>query len=276
MLEECDALQKHTVTFSPVSWHQRQVQALFIAEEPGNGSEPPALRVSVGPMEEGTRYAFGPVRDRKLAGDIIDDLGRALGRKVGRDGLVVPRELEADLVSFFSGRLAAELAEVDKRRRSIKLWFKPTERKALGQRVKMMKTLLGLQRQPPQKSWGNLLGITGLMMVPEKPGGSWQLHSIVASRPRAVTSVRGEPEPKLRQAGLGRRLVEKMEKDLAQVTPSPLSQHDVNRINATLWWIYNGRSESRFVPIGEIDLTSAAPESVARGDELPVEPTSPA
>jgi hypothetical protein len=236
---------------------------LFLAEHPDG------LRIGIGALEEGTRHAFGPVRDRRVAGEMVEELARALDRKAGRDGLVVPKELEGDLIAFFAGKLGDELAAVDRRRRSIKLWFRPAERRALAQRAKIMKAMLSFSRQ---LRLAPLLERTGLLMVPDKQGGTWQVHSIIGSRPRHVTSVKGDPDQKLRQGGLGVGLAEQLAAERAAVSGQPLSEAEAQRVNATLWWLFNGRGDSRFVALADLDFaspvspTSSAPPSATRRD----------
>jgi DNA polymerase III epsilon subunit family exonuclease len=266
MLEECDALGAESLAFHPVAWHQRQIQALFLAEHPEG------LRIGIGALEEGTRHAFGPVRDRRVAGEMVEELARALDRKVGRDGLVVPMELESDLIAFFSGRLEGELAAVDKRRRSVKLWFRPAERRALAQRAKIMKSMLSFSRQ---LRLAPLLERTGLLLVPDKQGGTWQVHSIIGSRPRHVTTVRGEPDQKLRQGGLGTGLAEQLAAERATLAGQALGPEEAQRVNATLWWLFNGRGDSRFLPLAELDFSQPAPVAPARRDGTGVSAPAP-
>ena len=245
LLEECEALQSHRVTFSPVNWHQRNVQALYLADDPEG------LLVGVGPMEEGTRHAFGPVRDRRLATELVEGIARAFDAKSGRRGLVLPRESEAMVLALLEGRLGEQLKQLDKHRRSVKLWFKPKERQEFTRLAKTMEALLSL-RVPPRLA--SLLDRTGILIVPDQQIGTWQIYSLVGSRMRAVTTLRGDPEQKLRQAGFGRRLAEKIAREQAQVTAQPLTMHDVNRVNATLWWLYNAKGEGRFIPLAAMDF----------------------
>lgn len=252
LLRECDALDKHRPTFQPWAWHQRQVQTLFVAQVPTATGEPPLLRIGVGPLEGGTRHAFGPVRDRRIASEFLEGVAKALDLRFERDSFVMAAELEPLFLALLAGQVDGQFKDLNRRRRAIRLWFRPSERRALRDEADRMKRLLDVKI--PARM-GPLLDRAGVLVVPDQ-GGAWQLHTIVRSRPREMTSMRGDVEQMLRQDDLGRRLAAEIQSLTEGEAPKNLSQVEANRANATLWWLYNGREWSReggrFVPLSEM------------------------
>jgi DNA polymerase III epsilon subunit-like protein len=247
MLQECDDLQKHSVQVEPALWHQRTIQTLHLSEDQHG------IKLGIGNMEAGMKHAFGPVRDRRIAGELLDQIAKAFGAKTQRDSLQLPRDKEPLILALFQGKIEGMMKEVAKAHRSIKLWFQPAQRKALGEQLKVLKSLAAI-RLPAR--FGPLLDRSGLLVLPDGAGG-WQVHSIVASRPRGLTGFKGDPETKLRQGGFAAKLAEKVRHDLETLEPAPLTAHEVARINATLWWLYNGKGEGKFLTLEEIESPSA-------------------
>lgn len=242
MLDECDAVRDHKLPFPPINWHQRAIQALYIAHDKDE------LRLDIGAIEPGTVHAFGPVRDRRLAGEFLDGLGAAFGVKTGRQGLSLPKALEQDLLKLFSGQLATERAALDKKRKSMALWFKPAERRSTKERLAVVDKMLSV-KQPPRL--GPLLERSGVLVVADGTGG-WLAHNIVRSRPRAVTEIKGDFEQKLKQ-GLGRKLADQIEAEArAPEALGPVPADEAPHVNATLWWILSGSKDGRFVPLAEL------------------------
>jgi DNA polymerase-3 subunit epsilon len=84
MLAECKAVQEAKLTFQPALWHQRILQTIYIAAHEGE------LVIGVGAIVPGTIHAFGPVRDRRIAAELIDAVGLACGVEATRHGLKLP------------------------------------------------------------------------------------------------------------------------------------------------------------------------------------------
>ena len=68
MLHEASIASKVTLKVDPASWHQRTVTAFCIQSDQQNSSE---IRVTVGIPDQKTRYAFGPVYDKKDANNLL-------------------------------------------------------------------------------------------------------------------------------------------------------------------------------------------------------------
>lgn len=251
LLLECEALAQHKVSFHPIGWHQRAVQTLYLAETVEG------LRLAQGPLDEGVRQAFGPVRDRRIVGEFIAALAAAFEVEAprGDQGALLPREAAAILSALMDGTLEAQATALQKSMRSIKLFFRFKERRSMAQRLKTMRTVLAA----PKPRMASLLQRTGLLVVPDKTAGSWQVHSIVSSRPRDLMTLKGDPMLKLGSNGIGQKLLEKLRRERERLNDSPLSSQETGQINATLWWLLNGRGEGRFIELDEL-------EALVKGD----------
>ena len=249
MLQECDVAAKHRLPFDPLQWHQRGVTALYLAERKGQ------LVLDIGPLTGGVKRAYGPVRDRKQAGELLAVIGQALGIGPARGNLIVPADLEDLIVAFLDGRLDGERAAMQRRKRSFKLWFKPSERKDLTRQVEVMDQLLASSLRLKLDS---LLDKHGVLVAPDAQHGGLQLHRIVYGRPRDLIMVHGDLNEQLRERGLAAELAKTIQQDIVQAHPSqPLSELEAGHANAVLWWIHFARGDSRFIPLA--DLLHASP-----------------
>lgn len=251
MLKECETSLGAHIGFSAIDWHQRFLPCLLI----GDSAE--GIRVHIGSVCEGTRYALGPLTDRKQAHLWLDDIASALGLKQGRHGLVIPtaqpQETAAAIAAYFQGRASQEIKNSGGMLGALKLLFKPNDRKASRDRINLLRKLQSAIKNPPQLL--SLLDECGVIIVPDDVTGSWQLHTIVASRPRSETSIKGDWEAKLHQAGFGRRIVEKIQKDVRNHRANPLAALEAAKVNATIWWLHTNyqRKEGTFVSLVDLE-----------------------
>jgi DNA polymerase III epsilon subunit family exonuclease len=246
LLTECEALSRHKLSFHPTGWHQRIVQTLYLLETVDG------LVLGQGLLDENIIQAYGPVRDRRVVSDFIANVALAFNAESSRGdhGVILPRDAKDLLDKLFAGDLAAESDEMHKRLRSFKMLFKRQERRHLKQSLKIVDRLLAIDKKPRLEP---LLNKTGLLVVPDHIAGSWQIHSIVASRPKGMMILKGDPQSKLCQGGVGRKLLDNLNRELEKLSGSPLSLQEAGPVNATLWWLFNGRSEGRFIEINELE-----------------------
>ncbi len=243
LLDECTALESHKIAFDPMAYHQRAVTALTVSRDPaGKNGEPPSLRLEVGPVQAGALHAFGPVRDRRVAGELLQSIGNAYGAKMVRDAIRLPIEAETHVMKLLEGQLDQVRAELERRARSIKLWFKPSERKSLKTELGVV-SKLAAAKVPAKLS--PLLDKHGVILVPD--GGALQAHLVVGTRPRTVTKLAGDPD-----AATRRRFAEEIKAQIATVMASPLSAVEAARINAVLWWLYGGGKDGRVLTMEEL------------------------
>jgi hypothetical protein len=215
------------------------------------------LRVAVGPMEEGLKHVFGPVRDRKRASDFVQELAAILGEKTTRDGMLVAPEHASLVVSALSGTLPDLLRKVEKNLWSLRIFFW-RKRSIENQRARLEKiqNLLNMGGSDPAP-WKNLGHLHGVVVVPDEGTSTWVVHTIVASKPNSSHQVRGDWRLRLIQGGFGKRIISRMYKEIKAPTDAPpLTKIDVARMNAVMWWIYHGkgRDGGAFLTLEELEI----------------------
>lgn len=240
MLAECDGREKHNIQADPSLFHQRQVQVIGIYEDRGEGR-----RIAVGPMEPGLRHAFGPVKDRKRAMDLIEDLAEVLGEKITRTGMLVSPENRSVVVNLLSGTLTEFQRKVEKRLWGLKLMFWRREAAAeQRRRLDAIASLMMLSNEGGMPGWRNVSKLHGIVIVPDEGTANWQVHLIVAGLPVGVHQIRGDWQQKLKVGGAGKRLLQRLEKDIRNHRkPNPYTTGDIGRMNALLWWLQYGKSK---------------------------------
>ncbi len=241
MIEECDEVKDRKVSILPAQWHQRVMHALYVTDHAEG------LCVDIGPLEEGTKYAFGPIRDRRQAQECLERLAEALNGRMTRRGLILPAESEETLVAFLQGKLKAEVNELSVKRRSIKLWFQPKERKQIMGRLEVLEKLLSWSKP----KWDDLLNRHGAIVVPGESERSWEIYPVVRSAPLSCLRVSGAADA-VRDTLFGGELSALLSAQISQGETRVLSADEANRANATLWWMFNMRGESRFIPLSEL------------------------
>jgi hypothetical protein len=101
-----------------------------------------------------------------------------------------------------------------------------------------------------------IFDISGVVVVPETQD-SWQVHQIARAMPFAMAREDGDIEERLWRDGQAGKYAELLKQRHDSVKVSPLTEDEANRMNATLWWIYNGKFEGRFWPIAELNGAEA-------------------
>ena len=262
MLAECDGREKHNIQADPSLFHQRQVQVIGIYEDRGENR-----RIAVGPMEPGLRYAFGPVKDRKRAMDLIEDLAEVLGEKITRTGMLVSPDNRSVVVNLLSGTLTEFQRKVEKRLWGLKLMFWRREAAAeQRRRLDAIASLMMITAEGGLPAWRNVAKLHGIVVVPDEGTANWQIHLIVAGLPIGVHQIRGDWQQKLKVGGVGKRLLQRLEKDIRQHRkPNPYTTGDIGRMNALLWWLQYGKSKDHghFLSIDE--FTTLLSQSSKRG-----------
>ncbi len=239
MLAECDGREKHNIQADPSLFHQRQVQVIGIYEDRGE-----SMRIAVGPMEPGLRYAFGPVKDRKRAMDFLEDLAEILGEKTTRTGMLVSPDNQSVVVNLLSGTLSEFQRRIEKRLWGLRVMFWRREAAAEQlRRLDAIASLMGLS-SPGVSCWRNVASLHGVIVVPDEGTAHWQVHTIVGGLSVGVHQVRGDWQQRLRVGGVGKRLLQRLEKDIKQSHgPTPYTTGDIGRMNALLWWLQYGKAK---------------------------------
>ncbi len=252
LMAECDGLDKHKLSVDPTILHQRLVNVLGLYEDRGGG-----LRLAVGPMEDGLRYAFGPVKDRKLAADFVEDLAATLGEKLTRHGMLLGPEHRSLVIGALSGTLPDLLRKVEKNLWSLRIMFW-RKRSMENQRARLEKIQNLLNRGNADVTpWRNISDLHGIVVVPDESTSTWVLHTIVGGRPQSNHQIRGDWRQRLLQGGFGKRLISRMYKEMrVKKESTPLTKVDVARLNAVMWWMQHGkgRDGGAFIELEKLEI----------------------
>jgi hypothetical protein len=251
LMAECDGLDKHKLSVDPGILHQRVVNVIGIYEDRGGG-----LRLAVGPMEEGVCQAFGPVKDRKRAGEFIEELAATLGEKITRNGMLLAQEHKSLVIGALSGTLPDLLRKVEKNLWSLRIMFwRKRAMENQRNRLEKIQNLLNMDGVGASP-WPNASQIHGLIVVPDESTSTWVLHTVVGGRPHSAHQIRGDWRQRLTQGGFGKRIISRMYKEMrAPKDMPPMTKIEVARVNAVLWWLQHGkgRDGGSFIELEQLE-----------------------
>jgi DNA polymerase III subunit epsilon len=238
LLSECDGREKNSLQVDPSLLHQRQVQVIGIYEDKDNHR-----RIAVGPIEPGLRYAFGPVKDRKRALDFIVDLAEILNEKSTRSGMLISPDNRAVVVNLLSGTLDDLKRKVENSLFGLRILFwRRTAIRDQQEKLEKIANLVGLGG-PNQSIWPALNHWTGIIVVPDGGQHAYQIHTIIAGLPTSQTAVKGHWRQKLKQGGLGKRMLSRIESQSKEARyKKSFSNVEIAKLNAVLWWIQHGKN----------------------------------
>ena len=252
LMAECEGIDKHKLSVDPSVLHQRLVNVLGVYEDRGG-----MLRLAVGPMEDGLRHAFGPVKDRKRAADFIDELAATLGEKVTRNGMLLAPEHRSLVIGALSGTLPELLRKVEKNLWSLRIMFwrkrSMENQRARLEKIQNLLNMGGTDTMP----WRNVAAMHGIVVVPDESTSTWVLHTIVGGLPQSSHQIRGDWRQRLVQGGFGKRLMSRMYKEMrAGKDAGPMTKVDVARMNSVMWWIQHGkgRDSGAFIELEKLEL----------------------
>ncbi len=255
LIHECDSLASTPVNFKPADWHQRSVPAYCMDRQDGR------WYLRVGEVEEGTVAAYGPISDRRVAMDRCMAIVRAFGGELGENGApngqaALDDGQSAAVMAFFEGRLASftDVAIKQRRRRILEMLFRPAVRTQLNHQVQAAHKLMGLENENQRQRLLSLMSATGLAIVPDSVSGSWQVYEVVRGRPKMLQHLRGEWKQKLHQAGLAKRIHERLVREEKMLSETGVSRNEAARVNSFLWWQQSqaGRDDAVFLTLEDL------------------------
>lgn len=250
MLEEWDAVCEHKINFDPSLWHQRSVPVLALVERKDG------LVLDITAFVPGTKWAYGPVRDRKQLADLLSKIGQALGIGPARANLKLPQDCGELITAYFEGRLEGEREQLRLKKRSVKLWFKPAERKAIGRRLALMEKLLAIGPRPRLEL---LLEKSGIVVVQAGKNNHSLLYPVAAARLGTPIQIQGEASEYLRVAQHRDALVQQIRALSEGLQHTPLTLREAGYANALFWSLFFGRNDSRLIPLAELSKDLANP-----------------
>ncbi len=242
MLAEAQLLEKHKLAFDPYSWHQRLMFGIMFSKDVEG------YRMFVGNFEPGVTIAIGPVRDRRQASEYVEAIALVFKKEVSKAGVILSDDEFSFVKTSLTGELKQTIDSEKKKRKSLKMWFSPSNRKVLDAQIELMEGLAKVQPLPRAEL---MLNRSGVLAVGEgKSRGNWTLYPVAKGRPLEPFTLKGDLDTKLREP---RQLADVKARLAAANVGDTVQQGEAHKINAALWMIYNGRSESRFFPISELE-----------------------
>ena len=242
MLAEAQLLEKHKLAFDPYSWHQRLMFGIMFSKDVEG------YRMFVGNFEPGVIIAVGPVRDRRQASEYVEAIALVFKKEVSKAGVILSADEFAIVKTSLTGELKQTIDTEKKKRKSLKMWFSPSTRKVLDAQIDLMEGLAKVQQMPRAEL---MLNRSGVLAVGEgKNRGNWTLYPVAKGRPLEPFTLKGDLDTKLREP---KQLADLKARLAAANVGDTVQQGEAHKINAALWMIYNGRSESRFFPISELE-----------------------
>jgi DNA polymerase III epsilon subunit family exonuclease len=254
MLAESHLLEKQKLAFDPFSWHQRLMFGVMFVKDPDGH------RMFVGNFEPGVTIAIGPVRDRRQASEYVEAVAGVFQKEVTKAGVLLAPDEFSIIKSSLCGDLKPLIDTEKRKRKSLKMWFSPSTRKVLDTQIHLMESLTKIQPLPRAEM---MLNKTGVLAVGEgKNRGNWSLYPIEKGRPLEPFSLKGDLDGKLREP---KQLANLKDRLSAAKIGDTVQAGETHKINAALWMIYNGRSESRFFPLAELEKDKVETSPPARG-----------
>lgn len=247
MQREAALTAEHKLTLDASQWHQRSISAITLTRQGEH------ITLGIGALGEGVILAYGPLRDRRQAQEFVNLIAESLNLTGTRSQWRLDAETAELLAAFFSGNFAQLQNNLGRAKRSWRLWFRPAERRSLGQRLEKVQTL---SKIPMLAKAEPLLDKTGVLLVPGHDRAQWSAHFVVRAQvvhelPLKTQHLgRGLPDPNAEElSSWAADLVRLKQQHLES---GPLPARAAAQANATLWWICFGRQETRF--IGESEL----------------------
>jgi DNA polymerase-3 subunit epsilon len=247
---ECEILETYKLQPEPALFHQRQVQAIGLYQD----ERSKGLRLSVGPLETPFLKCYGPVKDRRLALELISELASTLGEKETQSGMLVSDRNRDLVVSMFDNDLEGYERSLESRIFKLRLFFwKRTALQEEQSKLEMTRrTLLikGLMTLP----WGDLTKSEGVVFSPSDDPSQCTVHLVTQGIFRSKQTLkvslghssidRSSLEEKLVQGGYAKRLVTKIRKENKSLGKVGMIQRgDLNRLNSFHWWLHFGSAK---------------------------------
>lgn len=234
-LREIEGLKEHKTRYVPDNWHQRIANFVYLVPDDKG------MRLAIGPIEEGSLVAMGPVRGNREAQTFLEDIAGLMDRQVGRRGVEMDREEGEVLVRVLREGAAARTTFGEK----FLAWLSPRYKK----RGALLATL---KRVTFPESLRPLPEHCGVLATPEKDG--WRLYEIVGGMVSGNMDFQGDLDAALADPAFTRRLHQNIMKAAMTRSFKPLSHLEALMANRVSWWIYFGvrREKGRFISLEEL------------------------
>jgi len=150
--------------------------------------------------------------------------------------------------SLLTGTLLEYQRKLEKNLFGLRLLFwKREAARQIREILSKIQSMVGLH-EVASSPWPAISDVNGVIVIPDEGSHNWQLYSIVGGLPTAVHPIKGEWETKICQGGFGKRILEKLDRDMrARKQGYSYNASDLARLNAVLWWLQFGKARDRGV-----------------------------
>lgn len=238
-LNEAKELEAHELRFLPSDWHQRVSSFVFLRNE---GKD---VRLGIGPLAEGVRFALGPVRGGKELVPFLAKIAEVFGKKSTRKGVLLTRN-EGALVESL---LRQEIKDTLNLPLFPPLLLLKRFRQKWQDQNEQIKDLQSIRIPRELKGLSTLSGVLGVPGV-----GGWELYSISSGVPSSEGFYDGSLEMELLKAE-GKRCYHKILKQRGKLFRKPLDSWEARSLNRVFWWVVGGpkKKEVMFLPVAELE-----------------------
>lgn len=236
MYHEALYLSQAKMKLEPHQWHLRQIIALCIIQK---SSKQIALKVCN--INENTIYAFGPVRDKKGAHQLIGNIANALKIKLVQHELHLDNAAINPLVAFFQGEGLS--------RGKMPLWahlfqwqmlIKPDLRKGFLYEIKVAAKLKQISHA---FKWKNILQENGIFVLPAAVHNEWYIYPILNSVPQEPEVIDMHWKEWLFKKESGHEFISKLYEKYTQLKVAPINKKDSYLCKVTLWMIFGRKGQ---------------------------------
>jgi DNA polymerase III epsilon subunit family exonuclease len=242
MLKEADALAENKLRVTPDSWHQRIYQCLCLAKTDSGDIE-----VTLGSVREGAFRIYGPVKDRKALGQLLDQAGKLYETSFARKGMVISQEVEAAFLAWLDGTVHEKARQLAKERKSFKLLFNPKKKLELANRHRTKELLA---KVPMQEDLVDLSNLSGVLVVPGKRGES-HVYSIINTVVHDMQIVKSNVETLQKDDAQLQRFVDTVRTQKKASSDISLSEIQALQSNVVLWWVHAAKQDGFFLSLDD-------------------------
>lgn len=248
MLHEASIASKVTLKVDPASWHQRTVTAFCIQSDQQNSSE---IRVSVGIPDQETRYAFGPVYDKKEANNLIAKLSDILGGHPVRRGYQFSADQSGVILEFFEGTQRKNFSSLIWGCLDVRFLINKSWRSKKLHHMKVRTDLSHLQNQ--NKGMTNFYQQHGLFVIEEYKSNTTHLIPVLGSLPGQGITLDSPWREWLFESQEGSSFIKTLTEKANQYQKQAFEPMETLQSNASLWMIFNKKGKlphgSYFYPL---------------------------
>ena len=246
MIAEGDVLEEHHIQADPSQVHHRAIDAIMFIK---SANAPDVIRVEVGPLEEGARYALGPVRDHRNAQSVLERLTHVFTDGQGsQKKLLLDPAYEHIVLSYLRGTFAHDRKRQALGKFKLSHLWKTSERDAANKARLVIDKIASLPKPP---TWKSLLDEYGVAITPAGEG-HWLAVTVAHGRPIGQHEIKGDWQTKITPA-LAKKMADTMKAAKRRHPHGGLTAHEAHGVSSMAWWIGSAKTRTHdiYLPLAE-------------------------